>query len=527
VSEAAPVEGRSLWDLVERRAAATPSSLLAIDERGRSMRFGEFAERAAAVAAGLAACGVADGTVVAWQLPTWLESMVLGAALARLGACQVPLIPSYRAREVGFILREAGAELVVVPTRWRGVDYRDLVTAAAGEGGSLGVLALDPDDRRLPEDDPSTLPAPPAAEDVEDQPVRWLYYTSGTTASPKGARHTDATLLGAVPGMVALLELTATDRNSMVFPFAHIGGMLWLLTGLMIGSTHLLAESFDPATTIPMLARNGVTLAGTGTPFNLAYLQAQRELAARRPGARLFPQGRLFMSGAAPKPPSLHAELLAECGAGIVSSYGMTEAPILTYCGPQAPDDRRARTEGRAGPGVDLRVTDADGFPLPAGEEGEVRVRGPQVCRGYVDPALDAEAFDRHGYLRTGDLGTLDADGYLTITGRRKDVIIRNGENISAKEIEDLLFLHPRIRDAAVVGLDDRRTGERACAVVVLDDPSRPLTLGEVAGFLCDRDLMVQKLPEQLEVVDELPRNPAGKVLKGDLRARFAGEREG
>ncbi|MHB1585003.1 MAG: AMP-binding enzyme, partial [Acidimicrobiales bacterium] len=172
------------------------------------------------------------------------------------------------------------------------------------------------------------------------------------------------------------------------------------------------------------------------------------------------------------------------------------------------------------------RVTDADGSPLPAGEEGEVRVRGPQVCRGYVDPALDAEAFDGAGYLRTGDLGTLDADGYLTITGRLKDVIIRNGENISAKEIEDLLFLHPRIRDAAVVGLADRRTGERACAVVVLDDPTLPLGLGDVTDFLGASDLMVQKLPEQLEVVDELPRNPAGKVLKADLRARFAGERE-
>ncbi|MHB1584923.1 MAG: class I adenylate-forming enzyme family protein [Acidimicrobiales bacterium] len=527
MSEAAPpvVEGRSLWELVERRAAATPASLLAIDERGRSMRFDEFADRAAAVAAGLAARGVADGTVVAWQLPTWIESMVLGAALARLGACQVPLIPSYRAREVGFILRQAGADLVVVPTHWRGVDYPGLVSAA-GEGSVRAVLALDPDDRTLPEGDPSTLPPPPAAGDGEDPPVRWLYYTSGTTASPKGARHTDATLLGAVPGMIALLEPTAADRNSMVFPFAHIGGMLWLLTGLVIGSTHLLAESFDPATTIPMLARHGVTLAGTGTPFNLAYLRAQRELAARRPGARLFPEVRLFMSGAAPKPPSLHAELLAECGAGIVSSYGMTEAPILTSCGPQAPDDRRARTEGRAGPGVDLRVTDADGSPLPAGEEGEVRVRGPQVCRGYVDPALDAEAFDGAGYLRTGDLGMLDADGYLTITGRLKDVIIRNGENISAKEIEDLLFLHPRIRDAAVVGLADRQTGERACAVVVLDDPALPLGLGDVTDFLRASDLMVQKLPEQLEVVDELPRNPAGKVLKADLRARFAGERE-
>ncbi len=525
--EAVGLEGRGLWELVERRAAATPGSLLGIDERGRSLRFDEFADAARRVAAGLAARGVTEGTVVAWQLPTWLESMVLAAALARLGACQVPLIPSYRAREVGFILREAAAQMVVVPTAWHGVDYPRLVSGSLAAGGGPEMVTLDPDERSLPEGDPSSLPPPPVVVAQEDQPVRWLYYTSGTTASPKGARHTDATLLGAVPGMIALLEPTAADRNSMVFPFAHIGGMLWLLTGLMVGSTHLLAEAFDPATTIPMLAANGVTLAGTGTPFNLAYLQAQRELAAREPGARLFPEVRLFMSGAAPKPPSLHAQLRGECGAGIVSSYGMTEAPILTYCGPHAPDDRRARTEGRAGPGVDLRITDPGGAPLPAGQEGEVRVRGPQVCRGYVDPALDAEAFDPQGYLRTGDLGALDAGGYLTITGRLKDVIIRNGENISAKEIEDLLFLHPRVRDAAVVGLPDPRTGERACAVVVVDDPSDPLTLGDLTGFLRARDLMVQKLPEQLELVDELPRNPAGKVLKQDLRSRLADEKEG
>lgn len=516
------LEGRSLWELVERRAEATPTALFGIDERGRSLQFDEFAAAAGRVAAGLAERGVGEGTVVAWQLPSWLESMVMATALTRLGALQVPLIPSYRAREVGYILKEVDAELVVVPTVWRGVDYRQLVSDALSGDRLAQILALDPADRSLPEGDPAALAPPSAPPPPGEAPVRWLYYTSGTTASPKGARHTYDTLLGGVRCMLALLEPTSSDRNSMVFPFAHIGGMVWLVTGLMAGSTHLLAEAFDPATTIPMLAANGVTLAGTGTPFNLAYLQAQRELAARQPGARLFPGVRLFMSGAAPKPPHLHAELQAEFGAGIVSSYGMTEAPVLTYCGPHAPDDRRASTEGKAGPGVDLRIADAAGAPLPPGHEGEVRVKAPQVCRGYVDPALGTEAFDDAGYLRTGDLGVLDAEGFLTITGRLKDVIIRNGENISAKEIEDLLFLHPRVRDVAVIGLPDRRTGERACAVVVLDDPKDPPTLEELTGFLRSYDLMVQKLPEQLELVDGLPRNPAGKVLKQDLQARYA-----
>jgi acyl-CoA synthetase (AMP-forming)/AMP-acid ligase II len=226
--------------------------------------------------------------------------------------------------------------------------------------------------------------------------------------------------------------------------------------------------------------------------------------------------------GAAPKPPTLHADIKRELGGiGIVSSWGLTEAPILTYSTLDDPDDKLATTEGRPLPGVELRAVSVDGVVVGPGIEGELQARGPQVTAGYVDPSLDAAAFD-DGWFRTGDLGVIDAEGYVRITGRLKDVIIRNGENISAKEIEDLLFTHPRVADAAVIGLPDDRTGERVCAVVAPAPGQSPLTLTELRAHLEERGLRRQAMPEQIEHVDALPRNPAGKVTKQALQDRFA-----
>jgi non-ribosomal peptide synthetase component E (peptide arylation enzyme) len=208
-------------------------------------------------------------------------------------------------------------------------------------------------------------------------------------------------------------------------------------------------------------------------------------------------------------------------GVGVVSSYGLTEAPILSCATPDEPDDKLAATEGRLTPGVVARVVDLDGNDVDTGAEGELRVRGPQLFRGYVDPSLDHGAFDEQGFFRTGDLGRIDAAGFVTITGRLKDVIIRKGETISASEVEDALFQHPDVRDVAIVGIADAASGERVCAVVVPADASSPLAFDAMAEFLRSHGLMMQKIPEQLEIVDELPRNSMGKVLKQELRSRF------
>ena len=185
-------------------------------------------------------------------------------------------------------------------------------------------------------------------------------------------------------------------------------------------------------------------------------------------------------------------------------------------------DEALANTEGSAMPGVQLRVVTLDGKVAGIDEEGEIRAKAPQTMKGYLDPSLDADAFDDEGWFRTGDLGRIDADGMVTITGRLKDIIIRKGENVSAKEVEDLLFTHPKVADAAVIGLPDASSGERACAVIALKDAGAPLGFDEMVAFLKEKRLRSQAIPEQLEIVDTLPRNPSGKVLKQDLKARFS-----
>ncbi|HET6951187.1 MAG TPA: AMP-binding protein [Acidimicrobiales bacterium] len=510
------LEARNIWDLIVRRAGETPDREMAVDETGRRMTFGDYHDRCERVAAGLAALGVGDGTVVSWVQPTTLEAMVLFGALRRLGAVQNPILPIYREREVGFIVRQAAASLLIVPSVWRGFDYAAMA-AAVTEGTGTEVLVSD---RKLPEGDPATL-APPPDDDMTaagDVPVRFLYYTSGTTAEPKGARHGDRSLSAASVGMSERLGLAEDDRFAFVFPITHIAGGVYIYAAVAYGLTFVLDEAFDPATTLDLLRREDITQGGAGTFFHQTYLKAQQGLP---PGEKLFPRIRSFPGGGAPKPPSLHYELKEAFGVGVVSGYGMTEAPILTMNRHDAPDDVLATTEGPAVAGTRLRIVTAEGREAEVGEEGEVRAKGPQVTLGYLDPALDGDAFDGEGWFRTGDLGTLDAEGNLTITGRLKDVIIRKGENISAKEVEDLLFTHPQIADVAVVGLPDPDSGERACAVVVTAPGAEPITFEGMKQHLLDAGLITRKLPEQLELVDALPRNPSGKIVKFELQKRF------
>jgi acyl-CoA synthetase (AMP-forming)/AMP-acid ligase II len=513
------LEARNIWDLIVRRAEETPERELAVDETGHHITFGEYRHRAEAAAAGFVAEGVGEGDVVSWVQPTWIQAMVLFGGLRRLGAVQNPIIPIYREREVGFIVRQAEPSLLVVPSQWRGFDYEAMARQVT-EGTKTRVLVADRGaERPLPEGDPAALPAPTDDDvDAEDVPVRFIYYTSGTTAEPKGARHGDRSLRAASAGMSERLHLDADDRFALVFPFTHVAGGLYVYAAMAYGLALLLDEAFDPATTPDLLRRERVTQGGAGTFFHQVYLQAQWALPM---GERLFPHVRTFPGGGAPKPPSLHHELKEAFGVGVVSGYGLTEAPVLTMNDAGAGDDVLATTEGPAVEGTRLRIVRRDGTDADAGEEGEVRARGPQVTVGYLDPALDAEAFDDEGWFRTGDLGRLDRAGNLTITGRLKDVIIRKGENISAKEVEDLLFTHPKVADVAVIGLPDAESGERACAVVVPAARADPLGFDEMAAHLRNAGLVTRKLPEQLEIVDELPRNPSGKILKFDLRRRF------
>ncbi|MEW2575648.1 class I adenylate-forming enzyme family protein [Streptomyces syringium] len=517
------VASRTLWELLDRRAALTPDAvaLIQADEPAaedtaadRRLTFGELRGRAERVAAWLHGLGVRPGSRVAWQLPTRIETVVLAFALARLGAMQTPLIPFYRDREVRHALRATRAEFFAVPGVWRGFDHSAMAyrLALTLPSPPLVFTAYD----SLPEADPSTLPPPP----TEGTTVRWIYWTSGTTSEPKGVLHTDRSLIAAGACLADALRLSLGDVGSMAFPYAHVAGPDYTVMLLLRGFPSILLEHFTLPGSLDAYRRNGVTVAGGSTAFYALFLAEQR----KDPTRKLIPTLRLMAGGGAPKPPALYHEVVDELGCALTHGYGMTEAPMITMGAPDDTPEQLATTEGRPPAGMRIRVVDTEGKPLPPGTEGEIRLRGEAVCQGYLDPAHTAEAFDQDGFLITGDLGRLTIEGHLVLTGRTKDIIIRKGENISAQEVERLLHEHPAIEDVAVIGLPDDTRGERVCAVVQQPPGAEPLGLDDITAHLRSAGLSVHKMPEQLELVDELPRNDTlRKVLKYKLRERFSG----
>ena len=501
-------EAKTFWELLERRVAATPDSVMLIDEHGEQITFTAYRMAAERTAAGLFVLGVRAGSRVSFQLPTRIGTVVLMGALARLGAVQNPIVPIYREREVAFCLDETQAEWLLVPSASARVDYAAVREQMAKPFALLTCLP------ELPGADPAILPAPPS----DAEAVRWIYYTSGTTSRPKGARHTDHSVATAAAGLVARHQIVASDRFGMAFPFTHVGGLINLLSLFQIGHRLVLIDAFDPRTATAHFARHAVSVIGGGPVFYAAFLEEQR----RNPGRQILPDFRLFSGGGAPMPSELHYEVLREMGGrGCLHGFGMTECGIICANDVDDLDKRLAETEGRPIPGVELRVRRLDGGPADPGEEGEVQLRGPAVCRGYVDPVATTAAFDAEGWFRTGDLGHVDAEGYLTITGRLKDIIIRKGEKISANEIEDLLYTHPKVADVAVIGLPDAARGELVCAVVIGVEGTDALGFDEMVEHFRQARVMTQKIPERLELVESIPRNATGKVLKQELRRRF------
>lgn len=506
------LEPATFWQLLERRVEATPDALMLIDEHDVRITFSDYHAVAERTAGGLLGLGVRPGDRLSFQLPTRVATVVLMGALARLGVVQNPIVPLYREREAAFCLEETRADWLIAPEQgWR-LDERELRARASRP---FRLLRIDPDLARLPTGDPVSLPPPPPDPDG----VRWIYYTSGTTSRPKGARQTDHAVALTAAGLVARHRLRADDRFGMAFPFTHVGGLINLLATFVAGHTLVLLEAFDPARAGEHFARHDVSVVGGGPVFYSAILDEQR----RRPEGRLLPRFRAFSGGGAPMNAELHYEVLREMGGrGCLHGFGMTECGIICANDVDDTDAHLAETEGRPIPGIALRVVRPNGSVAATGEEGEVQLRGPAVCRGYVDPEATAAAFDAEGWFRTGDLGHVDPDGYLTITGRAKDVIIRKGENVSAVEIEDILYSHPRVADVAVIGLPDAARGELVCAVVTAPPGEPPIAFDEMVEHFRRARVMAQKIPERLEVVDAIPRNATGKILKQDLKRRFA-----
>lgn len=538
--------------LLTARAAVTADAPMLIDAAGQRLSFQDFNRYSERTAAALSAQGIGLGTRVAWQLPTRISTVIVMAALARLGAVQAPIIPLYRSRETGAAVATAGAEFLLVPGTWRGTDY---VEMASGLPTAPKVVVVGESAPSASDAEVAALPGPAAS-------AEWVYFTSGSSGLPKGARHTDATLLAAAYGWTLQGRVGELDGDvgSMAFPVAHVGGIIYVMSQLISGFPIVLAEAFDAAT-IALFRRHTVTMSGGSTVFYTTLLASQRAFASRSPeapnaveaateataataaaatgtatrpggstaatrsagsaGPRLLPSLRVLKGGGAPCPPAVYWAVREEMGVTVAHDYGMTEVPMICVASPLDASEQLANSDGRPIPGNEVRIVD-DSVVLPVGAEGEIQVRGAAVCHGYTDPSLDADAFTADGWFRTGDRGRLRPDGHVEVTGRTKDLIIRKGEKIAPLELETLLIQHLAVAEVAVLGLPDDQRGERVCAVLVLRGDASAPSLEEVSSFLRAQGLMPQKLPEQVEIVAELPRTGLGKVAKLALRDKFS-----
>jgi acyl-CoA synthetase (AMP-forming)/AMP-acid ligase II len=506
----------------------------------RATTLGALVSDAERVAGALQARGIGPGDVVAVQLPGSYEGAVIQAAVGLCGAVLLPVVMIYGSREMDFVLRRSGAAAVVLPREHRGRPHADVVlrgltglpalkfavvtgdgspghgaaghsaaghSAADHSAGDHGAVGYD----RLLADPggPYREPRP----DPDDRAV--LMYTSGTTAEPKGVQHSHRTLLAEATSRVYTLNGPGA-RHLGLFPPGHMAGLLSLLRILLLGTPTVIMQAWDAARAAELIDRHAVTACG-GAPVQLSGLLDQQASGTTGLGSTGLGTLREFLTGAAPVPPSLIRRADA---AGITAfrSYGSSEHPTVSAGAIADPLDLRAATDGRLLAGNEVRLVDAGGRDVPDGQPGEILTRGPELFTGYTDPALNAAAFLPGGWFRTGDVGRIDDGGRLTVTDRLKDIIIRGGENISSKEVEDLLITHPAVADVAVIPVPDPALGERVCAVVVAR-PGHTFDVEAARAHFAAAGTARQKTPEVVVLVDELPRTPSGKVRKDVLRS--------
>ncbi|WP_181779855.1 AMP-binding protein [Pseudonocardia pini] len=482
----------------------------------REATLGGLVTDAERVAGALRGMGIGPGHVVAVQLGSTYEGAVTQAAVTLTGAVLLPIVLIYGSHELGFILRQSGAVAVVLQAHSRGRPHAETVLAGLRERPpalrTVVVVGEGAPEGTVPFADLSGRLARPFRQARPDPDARaMLVYTSGTTSDPKGVQHSHRSLLAEVSSQVMAREPDRDLRQLALFPAGHVAGLLGLMRVLVHGTPTVVLETWDAARAAALVDEHRITY-GVGAPVQLAGLLDERDR-----GTATLASFEEFMSGGAGVPPAVITRADA-AGIPAYRTYGSSEHPTISSGAREDPLAKRADTDGRVIEGSEVRLVDEDGRDVPHGADGEIVSRGGELFLGYTDPALDREAFLPGRWFRTGDIGRFDDDGYLTITDRKKDIIIRGGENISSKEVENVLAEHAAVLDAAAVGMPDARLGERVCAVVVLA-PGRTLDLEEVREHFAAAGLARQKAPERIEVVDELPRTPAGKVQKFLLRA--------
>lgn len=504
-----------------RTSALHPAKLAIVDGDTR-FTFADLDRASAHLAQNLLASGVRAGDTVAYQLPNWWETVVIFLATVRLGATANPLLPIFRERELAFISAQAQPKVVFIPGNFRGFDHRAAMAGiqsqtsanahvivvrdepSAGMRGFGEMLAADPPAA-------ARLPA-----NVDPQSLALLMYTSGTTAEPKGVLHSHRTLSAEIESLARVHQLTPADTVLMPSPLTHISGLLHaILVPAILGTTAVLMDRWDADQAVQLIATERVTYMAGAPTFMQDLIAAQQRTPCDLSSFRLFTCGGADVSA------DLIRRARATLGCVAKRAYGSTEFPTITTTDAADADAMGIETEGRVIAPGELRIVDEEGQPCPAGTPGEVQARGPECCLGYRDAELNRDAFTADGWFRTGDLGVVDAAGYLRITGRIKDIVIRKGEKLSVREIEEAIARHPAVAEVAVLAIPDPVTGERACAVVV-PQPTQSLTLEQLSAFLSQQGLARQKHPETLLLRASLPHTDSGKIHRAALKREIS-----
>jgi len=506
----------TLADALARAASMEPDRVLIIDGAVRLDARG-LQTRASSLAQALTA-RYPVGSVISFMLPNWHEAAVIYLASTLAGMVAHPILPSLREHDLCFMLEDIGSRIIFIPEQFRGHDYAAMLAKVRNRlkttpevvivrGNSDGHIAYN---SLLENVASSELPV------IDPDAVRMIMYTSGTTGSPKGVMHSHNSIHALIRQIGSHWLVEPGDKFLVASPISHIGGSIYTFEcPLLLGTTAVLMEQWNGDDAVSRLLGERCTHFAGATPFLVQTLAAARQAQTRLPDLKLF------VCGGASVPPSLIREATQYFEtAAVTRVYGSTEVPVTTV-GVTDRNDREhaADTDGRVGIAT-VKLTNNGGA---AAASGEVLACGPQMLVGYVHPKDEASVFDQAGYYRTGDLGRWIDDDYLVIAGRIKDIIIRNGENIAPKEVEDLLVGHSDIAEIAIVGLPDPKTGERACAVIVPSGSARP-DVASLRTFLEAADVARFKIPEQVAIWDALPKNDAGKVLKHQIRASLLAE---
>jgi len=498
--------------LLQRNVNEFGPSLAVIDDT-RPVTWAELADAATRVSGLLHAQGVGLGDVVVWQLPNWWEALAVAHGVWAAGAISVPVVPIYREHELAAIMRAVQPTCVIGPPEFRGHDHVEMLDAAAGAAGAevrVRIVVRGEAPGWLTWDD-AMRAAPHVADGIDPAAPMIVGFTSGTTSGAKGAVVSTRGFLAVPTRHQRATPYTFRDRGYMPAPVSHITGLLMAVTlPLISGCSVLLAERWDAARAVDDMRRHHVTYTGGAAVFIQELVDA-----VEAAGLDRFPLANGYNCGGSAIP----VELMERCealGMRPRRAYGMTECPTVSASlGDDGPEIRLG-TDGRILPEVDVRVVDADGRDVAAGAEGEFLVRGPQRALGYLDPQYTRDGFDADGWFRSGDLGFVDEQRCITVTGRTKDIINRGGEKLSAQEIEGLLRRHPDVTDVAVVAAPHPRLGEEAAAFVIVRSGTAVDDAG-LAQFLKGEGVAPQKIPRVVVTVDDLPRTASGKVKKYEL----------